>query len=277
MKLFAKIIKAVLIIVLAVTVIEFIAVSILSSTILNESYVYKMLQSSNYYSNIYVEVQSSFENYIGPSGLDENILTNVCTEEDIQKDTETILGNIYEGTTKSIDANKMKEKIISKINETLKDKELTASTQENIEQFAQAVSEEYKNTISHTEYEQQINNLYSKSIKLVNLAKFSLCVCILVVLIMLTLLNLKHLHRTLANIGIAITSSGTFCVMSNFIVNSNVRVHNIKVLNDSISTVIQKVIVDILNRFSSTGLIIIIIGVVMIIISNMIQAKNTEE
>ena len=277
MKLFAKIIKAILIIVLALIVIEFLAVSVLSSTILNESYVFKMLKSSNYYSNIYNEVQSNFENYIGPSGLDENILTDICTVDDIQKDTEIILGNIYEGTAKSIDANAMKEKIISKINASLSDTKLSASVQENIEQFAQKISEEYKNTISHTEYEQQIYNIYSKGVKIVKTMKIASCVCIFTVLVMLTLINLKQLHRTLANIGIALTSSGAFCMISDFIVNSNVRVQNIKVLNDSISTAIQNVITDILSKFTSTGLTLVVVGVILIIVCNIIQAKNTKE
>lgn len=277
MKLFVKIIKAVLTIVLALVVIGLATVCILSSTILNEGYILKELQSSNYYSNIYNEVQSNFENYIGPSGLDENILTDICTVEDIEKDTEIILGNIYEGTNKSIDVNSMKENIVNKINASLDDTKTTSSMRESVEQFAEAISEEYKNTISHTEYEQMINDMYSKAVKIMNFAKLAICVCIVAIAILLILINLKTLHRTLDYFGIAMASAGVFCVIANLIVNGNVRVQNIRILNNPISTSVQNIIADILSQFISVGLVLAGVGVILIIISNVIQEKNTEE
>lgn len=277
MKLFSKIVKVFLTITLALTVIGLVVISILSSTVLNEAYFFRMLQSSNYYSNIYNEVQSNFENYIGPSGLDENILTDICTVEDIKKDTETILGNIFEGTEKSIDVSAMKEKIISKVNANLEGTKITSSMQESIDKFAQEISEEYKNTISHTDYESKINSVYNKGKKLVGYLKLGACVCIAIILILIVLLNLKQLNRTLANVGIAVTSSGAFYIIADFIVKSNVKVQNIKILNNSISTVLQNVIKDVLSQFLSVGIMLAVVGCVLILISNMIQAKNTEE
>ena len=49
MKYAVKIIKAILVIALTVVVIGIVAIKILSSTILDEGYVFRMLQKSNYY------------------------------------------------------------------------------------------------------------------------------------------------------------------------------------------------------------------------------------
>ena len=123
MKLAIKILKAVLVLVLTAVIIGIVTIKVASSTILDEAYAHKMLQTSKYYDNLHEEIKSAFENYIGPSGIDEIILDDVCSVEDIQKDTETILGNIYEGTDKKVNTDEIKKRIIDKINQKVKEQE----------------------------------------------------------------------------------------------------------------------------------------------------------
>ena len=279
MKLAIKIIKAILIIILTVIIIGILIIKTLSATILDEAYVYRMIQTSKYYENIYKEVQSNFENYIGPSGVDENILKEVCTAEDIQKDTETILGNIYEGTGKKINTEEIRKRIVNNINKAVQKQEniITEKMQASINKFAEVVADEYINTISHTEYEEKINDAYRKITKLISTAQKVLFIGIAVIVILLILLNIKTLNLIISNLGIAIASSGAFLTISNYIINSKIKIEQMKFLNNSISTVLQNIIKDILNQATNIGWQLLIAGTVAIIIGAFLKARKTEE
>lgn len=275
MKYAVKIIKAILVIMLTLVVIGIATIKIFSSTILDEGYVFRMLQKSNYYSKIHENVKSSFENYIGPSGLDENIFADICTVEDIQKDTETILGNIYEGTDKKVNTDAIKQRVIKKIDAVLEEE--TNASQENIEQFAEAIGEEYINTISHTDYEESLNNALKKATKITDVGQKTLFISLVVILVLLVVLNIKTLYLAICNIGIVGLSSGAFLVVTNLIVNNRVKVQQLKILNDPISTVLQNIVTEILNQIIRYGWIIVAVGALCIIIGNIIKVKNTEE
>lgn len=275
MKYAVKIIKAILVIMLTLVVTGIVTIKIFSSTILDEGYVFRMLQKSNYYSKIHEIVKSNFENYIGPSGLDENILGDICTVEDIQKDTETILGNIYEGTDKKVNTDAIKQRVIKKIDTVLEQE--TNASQENINKFAEAIGEEYINTISHTDYEESLNDALKKVTKITDVGQKALFISLVVILVLLVVLNIKTLYLAICNIGIAGLSSGAFLVVTNLIVNNRVKVQQIKILNDPISTVLQNIVTDILNQVIRYGWIIVAVGAVCIIVGNIIKVKNTEE
>ncbi|MBR3249265.1 MAG: hypothetical protein IKF83_01030 [Clostridia bacterium] len=279
MKLAIKILKAVLVLVLTAVIIGIVTIKVASSTILDEAYAHKMLQTSKYYDNLHEEIKSAFENYIGPSGIDEIILDDVCSVEDIQKDTETILGNIYEGTDKKVNTDEIKKRIIDKINQKVKEQEeiITDKMQASINKFAETVADEYISTISHTEYEEKINEAYKKITKIVEFSQKALFIAVAVIFILLVALNIKKIYYIASNIGIALLSSGTFITATYYIINSKVKVSQFKILNNSISLVLQNIVTDILNMFVNIGWILLAIGIVAIIVGNIIKIINTEE
>ena len=69
--------------------------TIVFSTILDKNYVMQKLEETNFYADTYELVESNFENYIYQSGLDEEVLKNICTEEKVKKDINIMLSNIY--------------------------------------------------------------------------------------------------------------------------------------------------------------------------------------
>ena len=273
MKAIKQIIKSILIIALTVMIIGIAAIKIISSTILDEAYVYRKMRSSNYYNNIYEELKQNFENYIGPSGLDESILDNICTVEDIQKDTETILGNIYEGTNKTVDTNEIKERLKKNITNSLNDTKVTAQTQKNIDEFIEQISNEYIITISHTDYEEQIYNRYQQIKRIINLAQIGIGIAIVSIIVLLILLNLKEILVTIKNVGIAFTASGAFLIVGHFLLNNNIKVLHLRVLNNSISMVLQNIITDIFVGISNVGIVLGVIGILLIILGNILK-KN---
>ena len=106
-----QIIRYILSISLTLSLIVLILVSLISSTILNEKYVLGKLEETNYYKNIYENVKSNFENYIYQSGLDEEVLDNIVSEEQVKEDTKTIISHIYNGIEEKLSGETIKQKL----------------------------------------------------------------------------------------------------------------------------------------------------------------------
>ena len=270
MKLIIKFLNAVLVVVLTVCIIGIVFVSMASSTILEKAYIHKMIEESRYYDNLYEEIKSNFENYIGPSGLDENILDDICSKEDIKNDTETIIDNIYKGTGKKINTDEIKNRIIDKINKKMQEQDdiITEKMQASIKKFAETIADEYISTISHTEYEEQINSLYKEITKLVRLVQKALFIAVAIIVSLIIILNIKTLYSFLLCIGTAVCSSGAFIIATYYIIHSNVKIGQLKILNNAISLTLQNTVTDILNTTSKIGWILTIIGIILILISN---------
>ena len=61
------------------------------------------------------------------------------------------------------------------------------------------------------------------------------------------------------------------------LINNKKTIKQFKILNNSISLVLQNIVTDILNMFVNIGWILLAIGIVAIIVGNIIKIINTEE
>ena len=80
MKVGKKILNFIFVLVIALSF-TFIGVkSVVFKTIFNKEYVLEQMENNNFYSETYKLLESCFENYIVQSGLDEEVIKNICTE-----------------------------------------------------------------------------------------------------------------------------------------------------------------------------------------------------
>lgn len=159
MKVGKKILNFIFVLVIALSF-TFIGVkSVVFKTIFNKEYVLEQMEKNNFYSETYKLVESGFENYIGQSGLDEEVIKNICTEDKIKNDINIILSNIYEGTNEKIDTSEISNNLNSNID---KENVRTSSNSKAIDEFVEHICQSYKDTIISTNYENTINEKYSK-------------------------------------------------------------------------------------------------------------------
>ena len=207
MEVAKKIIKFILIFFLTVSIILIGIIKILSATILDKEYVKTKFEDNNFYEEIYQLVETNFQHYIDQSGLNEDILNDICSKEKVKQDIEMILANIYDGTNQEIDTASIAENLDKNI------ENLGIRNNENagaIKQYIIYICQEYTSTIMHTSYENQINKLY---ISLLNKIEKLNKVCIIVLIIDIVLIifiNNKKIFKNLHEIGIALFSSATF-------------------------------------------------------------------
>lgn len=270
MKVIINIIKYIAIILLTCAIIGLLIINIVSSTILSKQYVLSKLEETNYYEEIKKEIESSFENYIGQSGLDENVIKDIVSMEKIKEDTNIIITNIYEGTQKTVDTTEIETNLKNNIEASLENKKLTITQQKAIDEYINKIASQYKQTMSHTSYENDINQMVKKVNRYIEKAKKVVIIGIAVLILLILVLNYKKLMRGISQTGIALLSSGIFYVILKMYINFKIKISNIVILNDAISNVVKTVMTDILSKIAQNGIILVCFGIVMIVVGNVI-------
>ena len=276
MKILLNIIKFIIAIILTICVITLIIVNVASSTILNNEFILGKLDETNYYANIYTAVKSDFENYIYQSGLDESVLENIVPAEKIESDTKIIINNIYDGTNEDVDVTEIETNLRNNIENSL-DYNLSATQQRTVNEFINRITQQYKDTITKTSYEDSINNMLEKARNIVDKLQKVSIIGIAVSFLIIIILSIKNLIAGLMLIGSTLISSGVFYILVNMIINAKVKIQNITILNDAISISLREIISTILKNLTTIGITLSIIGFVIIIIFAIIRSSKKEE
>lgn len=271
MKALKTVIKYIIIIILALSMIAYFFIQLASSTILSEQYILSKLEETDYYNKIYESVKSNFENYIHQSGLEETVLENIVSKEKVRKDTKIIISNLYDELEQKIDTQEIRDNLNNNIKETLGEQNITKTQQSSIDTFVDHICNEYTDTMSHFSYEKQINQYYQKAMQYINLAKKILLIIIGLAILLLLVLNLKRIYKFVLLLGISLTTTGTFLVIVNLFINSKVKVQTITILNDAISDTVRSVLAEILHMIMNNGSIMLISGILLIIIPILIH------
>ena len=279
MKIAKNILRYIITIILSLSIICLVLVNIASSTVLNENYILDKLEKTSYYSKIYEEAKSNFENYIYQSGLDESVLENVITQEKVENDTKKVISNIFNGLEETVDTQDIKDNLNKNIVASVG--ELNVTQQRAVDTLIEKICEEYTDTISHFSYEKQIFNIYQQALKYIELAQKVTLIAIGICAILLILINLRRIYKIFVFIGIALTSSGIFFIITNGIINAKVKIQTITILNDAVSYTLRDVLSSILQTINQYGIILLIAGIILVIIANLIhnifKAKYTKE
>ena len=275
------IIRYILSVILAVSIILLFFINVSSSTILKEQYVISKLEEKDYYNKMYEQVKSNFENYIYQSGLDESVLENIVTKQKIEDDTKIILRNIYNGLNEKINTDEIKDNLNTKINESLGTSEHTQTEQKAIDTFVQHICKEYENTILHFNAEEQLNKQYVKIKDYMDIAKKVLLVVIGVDFVIIIVLSLRRIYKFVLSTGVASSIVGLFLTFTNIFITSKIKIHTITILNDSISEALRDILQEILTTVMNYGLIFLGVGIILIISSNLVhyirRANKTKE
>ena len=271
MKILKKVITYIIAFILTISIILCILVFLISSTILNKSYILEKLDETDYYSKVYELVESNFENYIQQSGLDEAVIDGIISKDKVKEDTEQILINLYDGLNEEISTQEIADSLNANITSSLGDRVLTSDEEEAIATFVETICEEYENTILHTNYEEQINSAYQDITEYVQLAKQGLSIAVGISIILLILINNKSVYLTVRGVSIASLASGIIMLIINNYINSKIKIDSIIIFNDAFSDALISILEEIMNNIIVLGCSLSILGAILIIVSNLIH------
>lgn len=276
MKVLINLLKFIFIMILTVAIIGLGLVTIAFSTVLNKDYVVQKLEETDFYSGTYKLVESNFENYIYQSGLDEEVLKEICSQDKVKKDINIMLNNIYSGTNQSIDTTEISEKLNANIDKSgIKNKQNESA----INEFVKHICQEYTDTLVHSKYETEINKMYNKINTLLSKVYNTLLIVFVIDLILIIIINKKKISKDIQALGIALMSASIFQIVACQIITSNVDVKNIKIFNDVFSNCLVTIIQDVLNKINSLALGTCIFAVIIlgIYVSIKVNKKTKDE
>lgn len=275
MKVGKKILNFIFVLVIALSF-TFIGVkSVVFKTIFNKEYVLEQMEKNNFYSETYKLVESGFENYIGQSGLDEEVIKNICTEDKIKNDINIILSNIYEGTNEKIDTSEISNNLNSNID---KENVRTSSNSKAIDEFVEHICQSYKDTIISTSYENTINEKYNKITQKITKVQNILIIAIIISIIGVIALNVKDILKLLFWTESAVLSSAVMQLAITTVIKSKVNIDGIKIFNDAFSNIVVTIIKDILSKINIiAGKFIIVYFILVVIYAIIILTQKKEE
>lgn len=270
-KVIETIIKIILVILLFITIFAFGILNILSNTILDQEYTLNKLEETNYYANIYSQIKSDFRNYIYQSGLDENVIEDIVTPEEVKNETRKIIVGIYNGLHEDVDTTKIHDRLNDNINKSLEEKKIDSQTQEAINTFVNQIVDQYQETITKTEYENQIYKNFSKIQKIVNKGKKITILLAVTLGALIIITYYKKIFKNIAYLGTALFSDGIAYIFLDMYISKKVDIENLTILNDAITITLREYLQSILKEIFLYGGILLIIGLALIILGNTIH------
>ena len=124
-----KVLKSILIFILALIITILICLvyitNLLNNTVLSKDYVLSKLDETDYYNQISIYIESNFEKYINQSGLDDDVVKNLITIENVKENTQKILNNMYDETQETINNEVLEQNLRNNIENYLNKNNLT--------------------------------------------------------------------------------------------------------------------------------------------------------
>lgn len=251
---------------------------IFSNTVLNENYILETLENNNYYEKTYDNIKAGFSQYIMQSGLEENVVDNLYTNEQVKQDVNTIISNVYSNKNQKIDTIKIKANLESNIEKYLENKKITLNTSQrkSVDKFVDTIEKTYVDEISYSSYLDKIGNKVYRINQIIKKVNPIIYGAILALVVLIIIINIKQIYLGINYIGIAILASGLINIISKIYINKKVNISKILLINEDISSIIINILNKILYYIQNWGLIMIGVGLIILILTNIIKYKRME-
>ena len=264
-----KIICYILGFIFTILLVLLVILGILKSTALSEYSVKKTLDKSNYYALISDKIKDNMKDYMMSSGLDEEILNDLFTEEDVRSDVNKYLDKLYQDSKVEFDGTKLKEKLINNINESLKKNNLQVSDQKAIDSFVEEMVKIYQ---KETNLYNLIDN-FTDSIQKVNnlLGIVAIIMLVICIIIFITIVLMKV--RCFGSITLGV---GILLFYVRFAIYEKVDFENILILSKEFSDILTMILIKIANYLNAFAIGFLVLGLVITLVETYITRKKRE-
>ncbi|MEG1058711.1 MAG: hypothetical protein RSE57_00795 [Clostridia bacterium] len=271
-----KIISYILVLFLCLTIIGSTLLSIFNKNVLKYNSMIARIEKEDFYNKTYSKINSKFSEYIEQSGLDKDVLKEVCSVEQIKKDVEGTIKSIYYNKEYTIDSDTIKENLTKNIYASLeKEKRIISSAQKSsIDKFVTTITDVYKSEVFPTQIRATLTTYMSKISTLVAIAIPILFGLLGVIAVVLLLINIKGKSSVLTYYGISGISSGILLVIPEVFIKSKLGINNINIISGAISDLLRAIANDIFSSILIYGIVFIVIGIIFVIIGNIIKVNQ---
>ena len=253
---------------------------VLSFIVFNPNYYIDKLEENKYYDNVLQEVNSGFENFIYQSGLPENTIVNLATDDMIKADINSIVLHIIENKELVLSSDKIREELDVRISVFL-DKEnrtLTKNERENITKFEDLIVSSYEESILPIrDFIDELKSIYDKIFNLYNKVKLIPIIGLIIILLIMFMVNKKSKFDIVNFSGISLLSLGVLLKLLENVVLKNIDIDNVIVFTSSLTSAFQYIFKDIIFGLNLLGNWIIVIGICFILFYSIIHGSETSK
>ena len=281
MKTVRTIVSYLLSFVIICLILIYIAIITLDNKAINKDYYYKMMEDTEYYLQVSREVDSGFEDYIYQSGLPEDTLKNLVSEEKIRTDINGVFESLFnEDVTYDISTEESDKELDSRINAFLKtqNKTLTKEEKGNITKFEALISSSYKKNIKLSDnvnmYVKQLLQIIQKLANKFN--SFPMVISIAAFLILLIECR-ERIYDVIKYIGVSCLGAGIVIKVGYAYLMSKIDIDNILLFQKSFTNLIQNIFKDISYGLSNIATGLIVGGMTLIVVYAIFRAFLKEK
>lgn len=253
---------------------------VLSFIVFNPNYYIDKFEENKFYDNVLQEVNSGFENFIYQSGLPENTIVNLATDDMIKADINSIVLHIIENKELVLSSDKIREELDVRISVFL-DKEnrtLTKNERENITKFEDLIVSSYEESILPIrDFIDELKSIYDKIFNLYNKVKLIPIIGLIIILFVMFIVNKKSKFDIVKFSGISLLSLGVLLRLLENVVLKNIDIDNVIVFTSSLTSAFQYIFKDIIFGLNSLGNWIIVIGICFILFYSIIHGSETSK
>ena len=271
-----KLISYILTFLLVIVLVALVLITCVKGKILNSDNVLKIFDNTNFYENTYNTLNDNFSNYMEQSGLDESVIKDIITVEDIKTETKNCVESIYNNTKYTINKDDIERRLNENINSYLdkNNRKLNSNEKKAIDTLVSKISDLYATEVFPIDLISKVNINLEKISNIVDLANVFLYVCAGVLLFLLIIINIKSIMKVLNYVGVTLLSSGIVLFAPKIFVAWKMHINDINIYNRNISDIIINFINEILNYFTKTSIIFIVIAVVLLFVANLLKKSD---
>lgn len=277
MKSFKYIFNIIISFLLSIVLLLNVFMGVLSFIIFNPNYYIDKFEENKFYDNVLQEVNSGFENFIYQSGLPENTIVNLATDDMIKSDINSLVLHITQKEELVLSSNKIREELDVRISNYLEkeNRTLTKNERENITKFEDLIVSSYEESILPIrDFIDELKDMYDKVFNLYNKVKLIPIIGSVVLLFVMFILN-KNSKFDLVNFsGISLLTVGFLLKLFGNVVLKNIDIDNVIVFTSSLTSAFQYIFKDIIFGVDLLGNWVSVIGICFILFYSIIHGSE---
>ena len=245
---------------------------IMKITVLNENFMIKAMDKSNFYYQVKNDSEEQMALYEGASGFNRELFSDIIDIKMIEADAKFIVHSIYSNTNADIDVSELKETLYNEFVEEANRRNIkvTDEINESLKYFAQTCVEEYLNVIS-IPFNNQLSLLINSFIKPVNIAIIVLSISILFIAIFIFLISK---WKSLRYYIYALEGEFLFAIIIPAIYFISGKINNILIINQALRNFVIFYSNMIFYQFIFASLIILFLIIVLMVMYSKLSNKN---
>lgn len=264
---------------LVIFLVALVSITCIKEKALNIDNVLKIFDNVNFYENTYKTLNENFSNYMEQSGLDESVIENIITVEDIKTEIRNCIESIYNNTQYTVNKEEIEKRLHDNINNYLAEnhRKLNSNEEKSISTLVSKISSLYTSEIFPIDLISKVNINVKKISNLVKIANVALYVCIGILLFFLVIINIKNIMKVLNYIGVSLLSSGIVLYAPKMFIDHKLHINDINIYNRNISDIIINFANEVLKYLTVIPIILIILAVVLLFVPNLFKKSDNKE